>query len=116
VTRITGSGPGGPASISPDAALRRTSQQLEGVFVAQLFKVMRETVGHDGYVDGGAGEDMFTGLFDEKIAEAAPQQWHDGLAASIYRQLADRLPQSAAPGSDAALDASITRPDITTRP
>lgn len=115
MTRVNGSAPPGAApATGPEAALRRTAQQLEGVFVEQLFKAMRETVHHDGYVDGGAGEDMFTGMFDEKIAESAPRQWHDGLADSIYRQLRSKL-SVPGPGSDAALDASILAPDSSTR-
>ncbi len=101
---------------TPEAGLRRTAHQLEGVFVEQLFKAMRQTVPHDGYADGGAGEDMFTGLFDEKIADAAPQQWHDGLAESVYRQLASRLPGGTPPvGNDAALDAAQTIPPSASR-
>ncbi|MBI1809965.1 MAG: chemotaxis protein chel, partial [Gemmatimonadetes bacterium] len=36
--------------------LRKTAKQLEGVFVQQLFKAMRETVPKDGVTGGGSGE------------------------------------------------------------
>lgn len=115
MTRVDGASvPAAAAPASPEAGLRKTARQLEGVFVEQLFKAMRDTVPHDGYVDGGAGEDMFTGLFDEKVADAAPAQWHDGLAANVYRQLQGRLPASQV-ANGAALDAAMTVPDSSTR-
>ena len=62
-----------PASKDPTTPeqqkLRETAGQLEGLFVQQLFKAMRETVPTgDGIVSGGAGEDMFTGLMDQHLA------------------------------------------------
>jgi peptidoglycan hydrolase FlgJ len=67
--------------------LRAATKQLEGVFVQQLFKAMRETVPKDGFTDGGAGEDIFTGLMDEKIATTVPEHWDRGIGESLYRQL-----------------------------
>ncbi|MFN8571744.1 MAG: rod-binding protein [Gemmatimonadaceae bacterium] len=70
-----------------EAGLRHVGRQLEGVFVQQIFKAMRETVSHDGAIDGGAGEDMFTSMMDEHIAEAVPNQWNHGIGESLVRQL-----------------------------
>lgn len=71
-----------------DNKLRETAKQLEGLFVQQLFKVMRETVPQqDGIVSGGAGEDIFTGLMDEHLAAETPNQLGSGLAEALYRQL-----------------------------
>ncbi len=70
-----------------EAGLRRVGRQLEGVFVQQIFKAMRETVSHDGAIDGGAGEDMFTSMMDEHMAELAPNQWKHGIGESLVRQL-----------------------------
>jgi peptidoglycan hydrolase FlgJ len=93
MTRIPGSTPGAPAGAgSPDERLRATTKQLEGVFVQELFKAMRETVPKDGFTDGGAGEDIFTGLMDEKIAAQLPEHWERGMGDSLYRQLRAALP------------------------
>jgi len=92
-----------PAPITPEARLandeaklKKTAKQLEGVFVQQLFKAMRETVPQDeGAVSGGTGEDMFTGLMDQHLAADTPTQWAHGLADAAYKQLRKALPQNA---------------------
>ena len=95
---------------SDEARLKKTAKQLEGVFVEQLFKAMRETVPQgEGAVEGGTGEDMFTGLMDQKLAAETPTQWDHGLADAAYRQLRKALPQGAAPTA-AATDAGAKAP------
>ena len=76
--------------------LRRVARDLEGVFVEQMFKAMRETVPQDGVVDGGSGEAMFTGMLDQRLSAEAPARWQHGLAEVLYRQLAGRLPSATA--------------------
>jgi flagellar protein FlgJ len=94
MTRIQGT----PASATQpnltadEQRLRAVTKQLEGVFVQQLFKAMRETVPKDGFTDGGAGEDIFTGMMDEKIATHVPEHWERGIGESLYRQLRSALP------------------------
>ena len=71
-----------------DAKLRNAAGQLEGLFVQQLFKSMRETVPQgEGIVSGGTGEDIFTGLLDQHVAADTPKQWERGMAEALYRQL-----------------------------
>ena len=86
-----------PAAPSADEAkLRKTAQQLEGLFVEQLFKAMRETVPQEGGAVGTPqGEDMFTGLMDQRLATETPTQWAHGLADAAYRQLRTALPGAA---------------------
>lgn len=68
--------------------LRGAIQQLEGVFVQQLFTAMRQTVPEGGLVDGGAGEEMFAGLLDGHLAAMVPGSWDDdGLEWAMMRQL-----------------------------
>ena len=106
MTRIQG--PLSPAANQPASAeeqrLRAVTKQLEGVFVQQLFKAMRETVPKDGFTDGGAGEDIFTGMMDEKIATHVPEHWERGIGESLYRQLRSALgspkPDAVAPDAD----------------
>jgi flagellar protein FlgJ len=77
-----------PPASEKDTALRKTARDLEGLFVQQLFKAMRETVPEgEGIVSGGAGEDIFTGLLDEHLAAETPKQWESGVAEALYRQL-----------------------------
>ena len=82
-----------PATPTKDEQrLRAATKQLESVFVQELFKAMRETVPQDGLTNGGAGEDIFTGLMDERIAGSVPEQWQRGIGESLYRQLRAALP------------------------
>lgn len=85
-----------PGSVVPgvderDARLRQVVGQLQGVFVEQLFKAMRETVPTDGITSGGAGEQMFAGMLDQHLANAVPTQWDHGLGESLLRQLRPQL-------------------------
>lgn len=85
---VTASNPAASGKGDSDTKLRETAKQMEGLFVQQLFKVMRETVPQqEGFVSGGAGEDIFTGLMDEHLAAETPNQLGSGLAEALYRQL-----------------------------
>lgn len=89
-----------PAPASQDEKLRKAAAQLEGVFVEQLLKAMRETVPQgEGAFSGGSGEEMFTGLLDQHLATETPGEWSDGLASALYRQLRARLPEGSTPTS-----------------
>jgi flagellar protein FlgJ len=83
-----GAAPGTPAAGGGDAErLRAASRQMEGVFVQQMFKAMRETVPGGGIVDGGAGEEVFTGLMDEHLASQAAQGNGRGPGEALFLQL-----------------------------
>ena len=45
-----------PQADAKDAQLRQAARDLEGVFVAELFKAMRQTVPEGGMAGGGVGE------------------------------------------------------------
>ena len=102
----------GPAATAPaatdsrDAKLKQAAQNLEGMFVQQLFKAMRETVPEqEGFVSGGAGEDIFTGLLDQHLAAETPKHWEGGLSDALYRQMrrglsADAIAPAPAPTID----------------
>ena len=77
---------------STDRKLRDAAQQLEGVFVEQLFKSMRETVPDGGVIDGGSGEEIFSSLMDQHLAAQVPADWERGLGAALYRQLRGSAP------------------------
>jgi flagellar protein FlgJ len=85
-----------PASPSPDARLRKTALQLEGIFVQRLFAAMRDTVPDDGLMPQSSAEGTFTSLLDERLAEKVPEQWsgEHSLAQALYKQLRQRLPQA----------------------
>ncbi len=87
--------------------LQKATRDLEGVFVEQMFKAMRETVPSDGMVEGGSGEEMFTALLDQKMASVVPTRWESSLSEALLRQLRGRVEPAevtvAPPSSPAAL-------------
>jgi flagellar protein FlgJ len=88
-----------------DRKLRETAKQLEGLFVQQMFKAMRDTVPQeDGIVSANAGEDMFTGLMDQHLAAETPSQWAGGLAESVYRQLRGQVSATTTPSPSSSTD------------
>jgi flagellar protein FlgJ len=92
---------------SDEMRLRKTALQLEGLFVQRLFAAMRDTVPEGGMIQKNAGEETFTSLLDEKMAEQVPSQW-DGehsLAHALYNQLRARL-GSAEAASDSDVQAA----------
>jgi len=72
---------------SDDAeALRNAAKQFESVFMSQMLKQMRSTVHKEEMFHGGAGEDIFTEMLDEKFAEKMSERG-TGIADMLFRQL-----------------------------
>jgi peptidoglycan hydrolase FlgJ len=95
---MSGIGPGGPAAALPrtdtlDERLRTVASRMEGVFVEQLFKAMRATVEPGGLTSESLGEDLFTGMMDQTIADQAAQGLDRGIGGALYRQLRARIQQ-----------------------
>jgi Rod binding domain-containing protein len=71
--------------------LHKLSRQLEGVFLNQLFQAMRASVPQEGLLTQNPGQEMFTQMFDERMAAEAADHMKHGLSEALYRQLAGRL-------------------------
>lgn len=102
--------------------MRKAAADLQGVFVQQLYKVMRETVPTEGgLVDQSHGEEIFAGLMDERLAADTGTRWHRGLGDAIYRALRQKAGLSshapdAAPISTTPAVPASARPDFSTMP
>jgi flagellar protein FlgJ len=70
--------------------LQKTAKQLEGVFVLQMLKAMRATVPKGGITEASSGEETFTSMLDQKIADKIPAQWKHGLTDALMKQLVAR--------------------------
>jgi flagellar protein FlgJ len=82
------SGAGGAAADPREASMRKAAADLQGLFVQQLFKTMRETVPTEGgLVERSQGEEVFAGLMDERLAADTGTRWDRGLGDAIYRAL-----------------------------
>jgi flagellar protein FlgJ len=101
-----------PGASGEDPKLRQVAQQMEGVFVQELYKAMRATVPQDeGAVGGGAGEEMFTGLMDQHLATETPHAWGRGLGEAIYEHLRGRLAREGGAGSASSAAGGATPTD-----
>jgi flagellar protein FlgJ len=85
---VGGSGPAGSNRLDE---LRQAAQQLEAVFLNQLFAAMRASVPDGGLVPRTEGETMFTAMLDERMAQATAERLHRGLGEALYRQLSSRV-------------------------
>lgn len=85
----------GPAQTDPvrsdDNRLRAAAKALEGVFLSYMFKAMRATVPEGGLFETSQGEEMFTAMFDEHMAEITTANANGGLGDQLYEQLRRRL-------------------------
>ena len=90
---VGGTDAGGPAGLTGERAkVYKLAHDLEGVFLNQLFQAMRQSVPQDGAIGEAPGQEMFTQLFDEKMANQASQRMTRGVGEALYRQLSARLP------------------------
>lgn len=83
-----GGGSGADPAATRQARIRAQAARLEGVFMQELLKAMRETVPKEGVLEGGQGEDIFSSMFDEHIADVAARRNGGALADALVRQLA----------------------------
>jgi peptidoglycan hydrolase FlgJ len=77
---------GHPGETNPVAA-KKVAREFEAMFIAQMLKSMRETVGKDTLTGGGRGEETFRSLLDQEYAAEASRTGGIGLARVIEQQL-----------------------------
>jgi Rod binding domain-containing protein len=68
-----------------EARLRGATDALEGTFYQELFKAMRESVPESGLLDGGSGEDSFTAMLDQHLADVQAARSERGIGQALYR-------------------------------
>ena len=87
-----------PSGLNEDARLRQAAHDLEGVFMSQLFKAMRETVPEgEGIFESSTAEGIFSSMLDEVMGAAAAKRIEGGLGDALYNQLNRRLSGSGMP-------------------
>lgn len=76
-----------------EAALKKSAEALEGLFVQQLFTAMRAGIPTDGLTERGPGEDLFNSMLDQTMAEdlATRSTGPRDLSLSLFEALRDRL-------------------------
>lgn len=71
-----------------DARLEAAANLLESSFFQELFKALRATVPDDGLTSGGRGEEIFSSLLDQHLAEVSASRSEGGIGAALYRRFA----------------------------
>ena len=88
-----------PAESSDSARLRQAASDLEGVFLSQLYKAMRETVPEgEGIFESSTAEGVFSSMLDEVMGAATADRLQGGLADALYNQLSRRISGLDTPG------------------
>jgi murein DD-endopeptidase MepM/ murein hydrolase activator NlpD len=77
------------AGLSPREAkrLEAACAEFESLLINLVMKQMRKTVTKSGLIDGGMGEEIFTGMMDEEIAKQMSSRQGLGLRVALMEQL-----------------------------
>jgi murein DD-endopeptidase MepM/ murein hydrolase activator NlpD len=67
--------------------LKKVAQEFEAIFIAQMLKVMRETIEESGLMDGGFGKSIYTELFDQEVSLSLARRGSFGISDILYRNL-----------------------------
>jgi len=95
LSKMSGSGKGDNPG-NQNAALKKTSQDFEALFIGMMLKSMRATVGKDSLTGGGHGEEVYRSLLDQEYAQEAAKAGALGLCRGLEEQLARQIGQSEA--------------------
>ncbi len=80
--------------------LKKVAQEFEAVFIAQMLKVMRETIEESGLTEGGFGKSIYTELFDQEVALNMARHGTLGIADILYRNLSESAGSEEKPSSE----------------
>lgn len=79
--------------------LKKISQEFEAIFIAQLLKVMRETIEESGLTEEGFGKSIYTEMFDQEVSLNIARRGAMGIADLMYRDLLALSSRSGQPES-----------------
>lgn len=79
--------------ISEKEKLKKTAQEFEAVFIAQLLNTMDSTVEKSGFLSGGTVEQKFRSMMNQYIAQDISKSpgSNFGLAKNIYEQMEKQM-------------------------
>lgn len=69
-----------------DERMQAATTLLESSFYQEMFKALRSTVPEDGLTSGGRGEEIFSSLLDQHVAEVAATRSDRGIGRALYRR------------------------------
>jgi flagellar protein FlgJ len=71
--------------------LKELSIEFESIFVHQMIKTMRATVGKSHLYHGGMAEDIYQEMLDKEYAKSMAENKDFGIAEIVYNQLSRYL-------------------------
>ena len=74
------------------AALKKSCQDFEAIFIQSVFKAMRKTVPEGGIFAKSTSTETFREMLDQEIATNISRKQSVGLADQLYRQMEKTLP------------------------
>ncbi|MDD2465902.1 MAG: rod-binding protein [Desulfobulbus sp.] len=69
------------------AALKKSCQAFEAIFIQSMFKSMRKTVPEGGLFEKDHATEMYQDMIDQELATQISQRQSLGLADQMYRQM-----------------------------
>ncbi len=84
--------PAAPRQAHQEAKLKEACRQFESLFLGMLWKEMRKTVDKSGFLTSSFGEEMFSDMLDQAMADAASKGGSMGIADLLYQQLKPQPP------------------------
>lgn len=69
------------------AALRKTAEDFEAVFLSQMLQPMFDTIPQDSLMGGGHAETIYRGMMVEEMGKSISRSGGIGIADSVYREL-----------------------------
>jgi flagellar protein FlgJ len=70
-----------------DKKLREVCQEFESIFIYEMFKSMKQTLGDDRWLHGGFQQDVFEDMLYSEYAKESSKQGGIGLADLVYEFL-----------------------------
>ncbi|MFQ5736254.1 MAG: rod-binding protein [Thermodesulfobacteriota bacterium] len=89
-----------PHAVSPHKGkdspgeVKKALQDFEALFINQMLKVMRESVGKSELFHGGSGEDIYSSLFDTELSKLMSRGSGIGLGGVLAQQLTGKEAQA----------------------
>lgn len=88
--------------------MRKALKDFESLFINQMLKTMRESVGKSELMHGGSGEDIYTSMLDEELAKSISNAGGIGLEKMLMKQMSSEY------GKAAAMDVTDTHRPVRT--
>ncbi|RLB11721.1 MAG: flagellar biosynthesis protein FlgJ [Deltaproteobacteria bacterium] len=75
------------------AKLKEVCRQFEAIFIEYMLKTMRRSIPKSSLFKRENAEQIYTSLFDEKVAEKVAEAKGVGLADMLYKELSKLIPE-----------------------